>query len=275
MRFKETFLGIAAPTEVAAQETINNLKGRTVLNWRRQRNLDDAIRVRKGLIFRRRTLIGAYLAAAGAGTGITLFVRERQENTTEFGKLKKVIPLRFFKDNQDGRIDVLIFETRRVFDFDYSAFEKNVNLIAARYGKLPKYSRLFLSDAPVDRSNPAVFGMTSPRDQTIRLSMHDGINTPFYKPYPPEAVVNGVLVGELTNLMIGESGQLPPGVVSVEQLGDSTGIVASAIFSGRTYQEYLFDRTKIEYTGKGGALTFSPDTYQDFAQNLKPALIFR
>jgi len=87
-------------------------------------------------------------------------------------------------------------------------------------------------------------------------------------------VVNGVLVGELTNLMIGESGQLPPGVVSVEQLGDSTGIVASAVFSGRTYQEYLFDLTKIEYTGKGGALTFSTDTYQDFAQNLKPALIF-
>ncbi|OGY10059.1 MAG: hypothetical protein A2782_04060 [Candidatus Blackburnbacteria bacterium RIFCSPHIGHO2_01_FULL_43_15b] len=274
MRFKEIFLGVATPAEVAAQGTINNLKGRAVLNWRRQRDLDDAIRIRKGLTFRRRTLIGAYLAAAGAGTGITLLVRERQKNTTEFGKIKRVIPLRFFKDNQDGRMDVLIFETRRVFDFDYSAFEKNVNLIAARGGKLPKYSRVFLSDTPVNRNDPAVFGITSPQNKAIRLSIHDGLNTPFYNLYLPEAVVNGVLVGELTNLMIGESGQLPPGVVSVEQLGDSTGIVASAVFSGRTYQEYLFDLTKIEYTGKGGALTFSTDTYQDFAQNLKPALIF-
>lgn len=189
-------------------------------------------------------------------------------------KLKKVIPIDFNNENEKGRVEIVIFETERSFEFDVEAFGKNVDMIASRGGKLPAYSRIFFSDQTIDPANPNKFGATNSLQKSIILSIKDGLNFPFLDQYPSEAVVNGVLVGEMTNLMVDQGRALPSGAGHIERLGDSTGLMAIAIFSGRSYAQYQYDFTQVQYMGLGGAILFSEETYKLFRDSLQPALIF-
>lgn len=274
MRFKELFLGFATPGERVAKTTINRLKRRTNISPKQQDDLQNANRISRKLFLRRLALAGRYLIAVGSGITAKILL-STGEQPSELGVLKKSIPLEFSKENELKKMDVFIFETQRPFDFDHEAFANTVNAISKRNGKLPAYSQVILSDKTIDPKDPTRFGATSTTGKFVRLSIKDGFNAPFLNYYPKEAVLNGVLVGEMTNLMISESGTLPKDAGNTERLGNSTGIMACAIFSGRSYQQYLYDTTQIEYMGTGGTITFSEDTYKDFQQQLQPALRFK
>lgn len=189
-------------------------------------------------------------------------------------KLKKVIPIDFNNENEKGRVEIVIFETERSFEFDIEAFGKNINMIVSRGGKLPMYSRIFFSDKTIDPADPNKFGATNSLQKVIRLSIKDGLNFSFLDKYPSEAIINGVLVGEMTNLMIDEGKALPSGAGHTERLGDSAGFMAAAIFSGRSYLQYQDDAAGAEYLGQGGLIVFNQNTYKNFQENLQPALIF-
>ncbi len=260
----------------------------------RPMNTKEALRsivepIKRGVVPIGMTAVLAVTACNGEKTNPATLVPQTPTPTVELlpkndqlsgpEKIKKIVSLDFINEKENGKLDVVIFETERQFDFDTEAFNDIVNVIASRGGKLSTYSRVFLSDETIDPTDPSKFGTTRDRQQKfVRLSIKDGFkNNPFSsinKAYTNEAVVNGVLVGEMTNLMISVSGSLPDGAGSVERLGDSTGIMACAIFAGRSYQEYQSDFNKVVYVGPGGAIQFDKETYKYFQDNLKPALIF-
>lgn len=275
MNLKELVLGFPTAKEKAAQKYIRLKEGKH-LSAVQLSEISEARGITRRLLFRRVTLAAGYTALATLG--IAKFTENNKSNyPKEYGKLKQVIPLSF--ENKDGTVfvEVVIFETERAFSFDHEALGKNASTIATRSGKLPPFTRIILSDLTIDPNNPSHFGSTR-KEGDIRLSIKDGFKySPFKGIYPDEAVLNGVLVGEMTNLMIHTSGTLPPGAGHVERLGDSTGIMASAIFAGRSHQEYLSDANLVEYTraGGGGKIIFDERTYQDFQRGLRPALLFK
>lgn len=193
-------------------------------------------------------------------------------------KIKETIFFDFGHDENTGRLEVIITETETSFDFDPQAFQNIINIIASRGGRLPPYSRVILADTRILSKDPSAFGHTDGLQKIVRLSIKDGLShNPFPRDkYTNEAVLNGVLVGEMTNLMTDEAGSLPAGAGHIERLGDNAGIMASAIFAKRSYQEYKSDTDRVTYLGSGGTIVFDEKTYRDFQQALKqPALRFR
>lgn len=275
MGFKETLLGLATPKERAAQVIIEQTEGRG-LSPKRQTERTQARGITRRLFLRRLGLGVGYLLAIGCSTASALKIfLERESQVGEFGKLKQNIPLIFTKDEKEVKMDVLIFETERPFVFDTQAFGETVNLFAVRDTTLPTYSRTIITDRRLDPNDPGRFGMTIPALDTVFLSIKDGFNdTSFLREYPKEAVLNGVLVGEIANLMLAESGNVPEGAGYVERLGDSTGFMASAIFAKRCYAQYRMDISRVVYPESGGLIVFDESTYREFQQKLQPTLTF-
>lgn len=175
----------------------------------------------------------------------------------------------------EGGILRVYLSTSRKFQFNQETFFKIASLYRQQGGIFPSEAELRFHEEESD-----VPGRTDAERNLIEISFRELYeNHEKYVPegYTIESLANGILAGELCNLMASESGQIsgaePPTKDNIEWVCESFGVMVAAIYVGRSYEQYYQD-TFETFSCKGRpVLHFDPGTYQILQEVLQEPLL--
>jgi hypothetical protein len=170
-----------------------------------------------------------------------------------------------------GILNVYIL-TPRQFQFNQETFFQIASLYREQGGIFPSEAELWFHE-----EESGTLGCTNAEENFMEISFREIYESGVPEGYTVESLANGVLAGELCNLMVSESGYIsgaePPTRDNIMWVCESLGVMVEAICAGRSYGQYCQDTVEVfSYKGKP-ALHFDLITYEIFQGVLQEPLL--